>query len=145
MPRRSFDEDLQDLTSQVQKPTGPPRQFRLRAFELLKELYLPRLSQANIRKSSTFSWLPNICELEGESHALDHSLLAFCVIQVAITKTGRAGVDEASQVYNDALRKLQVELDDDGAGQSDEILAAISILSTCEVLLSSKLSSHIQL
>lgn len=139
---RSLDEDLQGLKSQVQKPIGPRTQFRIQALELLKKLYLPQPSEADIRKSSIFSWLPIICELGGESQALDHALLTFCVIQVTVTKTGSACVEEALQVYNDALQKLLVELEDDGAGQSDEILAAISVLSTCEVLLSSQLSLY---
>ena len=136
---RSLDEDLQVLKSQVQKPIGPRTQVRHQALELLKKLYLPQPSQADIRESALWSWLPIVCELEGESHALDHSLLTLCVIQVAITKMGSAGVEEALQVYNNALQNLLTEIEHDGAGQSDEILAAISVLSTCEVFLSSKL------
>ena len=142
---RSFDKDLQVLKSQVQNPIGPRTQFRLQALELLKKLYLPQPSQADIRESSLFSWLLIICELEQESHALDHSLLTFCVIQVSITKTGSVCVDEALQVYNEALQELQVEIEDDGARQSDEILAAISVLSTCEVLHSSQLLLYTEL
>jgi hypothetical protein len=136
---RSFDEDLQALKLQVQKP-GPRTEFRLQALELLKKLYLPQASIANIRESSLYSWLPTVCELEGESHALDHSLLTFCVVQVAVTKVGSACVDEALQVYNGALQKLLVEIEDFGAGQSDKILAAISVLSTSEVLPSWQIS-----
>jgi hypothetical protein len=142
---RSFDEDLQALKSQVQKPVGPRTQFRLQALELLKKLYLPQPSLANIRESSLYSWLPTVCELERESHALDHSLLTFCVVQVAVTKTGSACIDEALQVYNDALQSLLVEIENFGAGQSDEILAAISVLSTAEVLLSWQLSLYAKL
>ncbi|RFU35768.1 hypothetical protein B7463_g545, partial [Scytalidium lignicola] len=130
---RSFDEHLQLLKSQLQKPAGQQTQFRLQALELLKKLYLPQPSLANIRESSLYSWLPTVCEIEGESHALDYSLLAFCVIQVAVTKTGSVSVDEALQVYNHALQTLLVEIDDFGAGRSDEILAAISVLSTSEL------------
>ena len=139
---QTFDGDLQALKSQVQVPIGPRTQFRLQALALLEKLYLPHPTQVDIRKSSICSWLPIVCELEGESHALDYSLLAFCVIQVAVTRTGSVSVDEALQVYDDALRKLLLEIEDEGAGQSDEILAAISVLSTCEVLLSSQLSVH---
>lgn len=113
--------------------------------ELLKKLYLPQPSLANIRDSSQFSWLPIVCELEGESDALDHSLLAFCVVQVAVTKTGSASVNEALQSYNDALQKLLVEIEDFGARRSDEILAAISVLSTSEVLLSQQSSLYLKL
>jgi hypothetical protein len=142
---RTFDEDLQALKSQIQNPVGPRTQFRLQALEFLKKLYLPQPSLANIRESSLYSWLPTICELEGESHALDHSLLTFCVVQVAVTKTGSASVDEALQVYNDALQKLLVEIEDFGAGRSDEIIAAISVLSTSEVLFSWQLSLYAKL
>ena len=133
---RDFDQTLHLLNSQVQSPIGPRTQFRLQALGLLKKLYLPQPSQADIRETSLFSWLQIICELEGISHALDYSLLTFCVIQVAITKSGSVGIDEALQVYNDALQILQVEIQDISAGQSDEILAAISVLSSGEVILS---------
>jgi hypothetical protein len=133
---RSFDGDLQALKSQIRELEGSRTQFRLQALELLKKLYLPQPSLASIRESSLYSWLPTVCELEGESHALDHSLLTFCVVQVAVTKMGSACVDEALQVYNEALQKLLVEIEDFGAGQSNEILAAISVLSTSEVFLS---------
>lgn len=132
---RSFDEDLQALKSQIQKPPGQRTQFRMQSLELLKKLYLPQSSLTNIKGSSVYSWLPTVCELAGESNALDHSLLTFCVVQVAITGTGSASVDEALRVYNEALQKLLVEIDDFGTGRSDEILAAISVLSTSEVCL----------
>jgi hypothetical protein len=132
--RGSLDAYLQLLQARIQKTAGPRKPCRLQAWEILKALYLPQPSQGNIRESSIFSWLPIVCELEGSRRALDYSLLAFCVIQVAVTKTGSTCVDEALQVYNDALQQLQVEIKDDGAGQSDEILATISVLSTCEVL-----------
>jgi len=137
IPMRSFDEDLQSLTWQVQKQIGPRTQFRLHALELIKKLYLPHQSQvADMTKSSLFSWIPIICELTGESDALDHSLLTFCVVQVAITKAGSACVNDALQFYSSALQRLLVEIEHDGAEQSDEILAAISMLSTYEVHLS---------
>jgi hypothetical protein len=142
---RSFDEDLQALKSQIRKPEGPPTQFRLQALELLKKLYLPQPSLASIKESSLYSWLPTVCELKGESHALDHSLLTFCVVQVAVTKTGSACIDEALQVYSDALQKLLVEIEDFGAGQSNEILAAISVLSTSEAFLSCQLFLYTKL
>ncbi|EXJ87785.1 hypothetical protein A1O1_04712 [Capronia coronata CBS 617.96] len=112
---------------------GPRTRYRLQALELLKRLYLPQPTPANIKKSSLFSWLPIVCELQGESQALDYCLLTFCVIQVAVSNPGSPCVDESLQVYNDALQKLRVEIEDAGSGQSDEILAAISVLSTCEL------------
>jgi hypothetical protein len=142
---RSFDEDLEALKSQVQKLLGPRTQFRRQALELLKKLYLPQPSPANIGEWSLYSWLPSVCELRGESQALDHALLAFCVAQVAVTNTGSASVDEALEVYNDALQKLRGEIEDFGAGRSDEILATISVLSTSEVLLLLQPSSNAEL
>lgn len=113
-------------------------QLRIQCLSLLKKLYLPQLNAANIEQSPIFTWLPIVCYLQGISHALDHSLYAFCVIQVAITKSATISVDDALQIYYDSLRTLQVELDDKKAAQKDEILAAISVLSTCEVLLYSQ-------
>ena len=134
-PPPSFDDCLRDLASQLQTPTGtrPQSQLRSQSLELLKKLYLPQLSPADLAKSPAFCWLPIVCHLQGASHALDHALYTFCAIQVAITKSGSICVDEAMQIYYSSLQTLQVELGDDNAAQKDEILGAISVLSTCEV------------
>ncbi len=142
---RSFDEDLEALKSQVQRQIGSRTQFRRQALELLTKLYLPQPSPANIGEWSLYSWLPSICGHQGDSQALDHTLLAFCVVQVAVTNTGSASVDEALEVYSDALQKLRGEIEDFGARRSDEILATISVLSTSEVLLSWQSSSYTEL
>lgn len=117
----------------MEKLTGPRIQFRLDALEVIKKLYLPQPNAADITGTSLFSWFPAICWLTGESDALDHSLLTFCVIQVAVTRTGSASIDDASGLYSTAIQKLLAEIKRDNAGQSDEILAAISVLSTYEV------------
>jgi hypothetical protein len=133
----SLDEELQFLKWQLQKQTSPRKSFRLQALQLIKKVYLPQLTQAELRESSLFSWIPIICELPGESDALDYSLLTFCVVlvEVALNRMGTICVDDYLQSYNDTIQKLLVELEHDDAGQRDELLAVISVLSTYEVLL----------
>ncbi|KAH9207660.1 hypothetical protein DL95DRAFT_395869 [Leptodontidium sp. 2 PMI_412] len=129
----SFDDCLQELRSQLLEPTSSRSQLRNQSLTLLKKLYLPQPNPNNSELLPVSTWLPIVCCLQGTSYALDHSLYAFCVIQVAITKNGSISVDEAMRTYYDSLQVLKVELDDSNAAQKDEILAAISVLSTCEL------------
>ncbi|KAF5635920.1 hypothetical protein F52700_5233 [Fusarium sp. NRRL 52700] len=73
--------------------------------------------------------------MEGPSEALDYSLVAFVAIQIRLS--GEAGVsyDEAIELYNHALSKVIHVLDCPCIGNNDESLAAIVILSTCELFL----------
>lgn len=68
--------------------------------------------------------------MAASSEALDHALLAFCAIQVRLS--GETGIsnDETVQLYNTALGKVIRDV----ARNNDETLAAIVVLSTCEVL-----------
>jgi len=73
------------------------------------------------------------CELEGQSEALDYALYAFCSIQVHITdKSGETTIQDVWKSYNDAIQRLRTSVEEP-ALQSDETLAAIAVLSTCEV------------
>jgi hypothetical protein len=72
--------------------------------------------------------------MEGPSEALDYSLVAFVAIQIRLS--GEVGVshDEAIELYNHALSKVIHVLDCPCVlGKNDESIAAIVILSTCEV------------
>ncbi|KAF4428237.1 hypothetical protein FACUT_9494 [Fusarium acutatum] len=73
--------------------------------------------------------------MEGPSETLDHSLVAFVAIQIRLS--GEVGVshDEAIELYNHALSKVIHVLDCPRIGNNDESLAAIVILSTCELFL----------
>jgi hypothetical protein len=127
---------LQQLKSEVSCRSCPLTEFRSHTWTLLKELYLPRtrtLDGLNGVSSPAYSWLQAVCEMRGRSDALDHSLLAFCAIQVHTVKTGRASTDEGLQLYNHALQELLKDLEDGIVRNNDETLAAIVVLSTCEV------------
>jgi hypothetical protein len=71
--------------------------------------------------------------MQRPSEPLDHSLIAFCAIQIHLS--GKPGIshDETVRLYNQALSKIITILDSPSVGNSDESLAAIVVLSTCEV------------
>jgi hypothetical protein len=71
--------------------------------------------------------------MRNPSEALDHSLVAFCAIQTRVSGQSVISYDETVQLYNQALSKIIGILGSPSAGNSDESLAAIVILSTCEV------------
>lgn len=71
--------------------------------------------------------------MEGPSEALDHSLVAFVAIQIRLSGEVGVSYDEAIELYNHALSKVIHVLDCPCIGNNDESLAAIVILSTCEV------------
>ncbi|KAI7772476.1 hypothetical protein LZL87_007837 [Fusarium oxysporum] len=73
--------------------------------------------------------------MEGPSEALDHSLVAFCTIQIRLSGEVGVSYDEAIELYNHALSKVIHVLDCPCIGNNDESLAAIVILSTCELFL----------
>jgi hypothetical protein len=80
------------------------------------------------------SWIRAVCQMQAPSSTLDHSLLAFCAVQVNLSGDSCLSQDETGQVYNHALSKLIEDLDS-RQPSSDEMLAAIVALSTCEVCL----------
>jgi hypothetical protein len=112
-------------------------QFRQEAWTLLRDLYLPKVvaePQFDLDKTTAYSWLPSACSLQGSSDALDYSLAAFCAIQVDITNRSRkAANDMGLQLYNWGLRELVKDLQQTREDISYETLAAIVVLSTCEV------------
>jgi Fungal Zn(2)-Cys(6) binuclear cluster domain len=135
-----YDHVLISLSEQLQAPKTSTIRFRKDAFHLLEQLYLPqpqiKSSEWNPSWSST-SWVSALCDLEGPSKALNTSLLAFCIIQVLVTGSGTASLEQALNAYDEALKELQNELRNE-LSNPDETLAAIVLLSTCEVCLLSK-------
>ncbi|RGP81830.1 hypothetical protein FLONG3_27 [Fusarium longipes] len=111
--------------------------FRLKALSIADRIYFPLSSVRKSGGDSTStpsSWFNAVCHMRNPSEALDHSLMAFCAIQIRVS--GRSGItyDETVQLYNQALSKIIAILDSTSAGNSDESLAAIVIVSTCEVI-----------
>jgi hypothetical protein len=133
---------LQLFALQILTPSFPRLEFRQFALDLLRKTYLPRSHQPNgapTLSRSAYSWLQSSCELEGRSEALDYSLLTFCVIQFHITERSSSR-EKALQLYTISLRKLCADIDDLLARERDETIAAIVVLSTCEVGASSDFS-----
>jgi hypothetical protein len=127
---------LQRLRTEVFNPSCPPTEFRAQAWALLKDLYLPRalpVSETRLGGTTPYSWLQAVCKLRKRSDALDHSLLAFSAVQVYLAETGNATVDEGLQLYNYALQELVKDLENGRVKNIEETLAAIVVLSTCEV------------
>lgn len=63
---------------------------------------------------------------------MNQSLLAFCAIQVRVVGEDSISYDDTVQLYNHALRNVIEDLAR-GKGAREETLAAIIVLSTCEV------------
>ncbi|KAG7405538.1 Beauvericin cluster-specific repressor BEA4 [Fusarium oxysporum f. sp. rapae] len=74
--------------------------------------------------------------MQRPSDALDHRLLAFGAIQIHLSGEIGISYNEAVQLYNDALSRVISTLNSPFVVYSDESLAAIIILTTCEVFLS---------
>ncbi|KAJ4118605.1 hypothetical protein NW765_017492 [Fusarium oxysporum] len=72
--------------------------------------------------------------MQRPNDALDNSLLAFCAIQIRLSGKASFSYHETVRLYNHALSKTITILDSPRVANSDEVLAAIVILSTCEVI-----------
>ncbi|KAH7250875.1 hypothetical protein BKA59DRAFT_471370 [Fusarium tricinctum] len=111
--------------------------FRLQALSVTERIYFPkaRVRRNNQDSASTpSSWLNAVCQMQRPSDPLDHSLIAFCAVQIRLSGADISH-NETVQLYNQALSKIIAVLDSPSEGNSDEILAAIVILSTCELFL----------
>ncbi|WZH45739.1 hypothetical protein QYS62_006807 [Fusarium acuminatum] len=109
--------------------------FRLQALSVTERIYFPkaRVRRNNQDSASTpSSWLNAVCQMQRPSDPLDHSLIAFCAVQIRLSGADISH-NETVQLYNQALSKIIAVLDSPSEGNSDEILAAIVILSTCEI------------
>ena len=110
--------------------------FRLYAWEILRDLYLPdahSTEDIDCTATSGYSWVHTVCHLDLRSDVLDRSLLAFCAIQVHISEPSSISREYALELYSHALPELVRSLDLDYERSQDETLGAIVVLSTCEV------------
>ncbi|KAH7394902.1 hypothetical protein DE146DRAFT_615659 [Phaeosphaeria sp. MPI-PUGE-AT-0046c] len=115
-----------------------PPLFRLDALKILQELYLPRTKNTDpldLTAVPCFSWAHAVCHLAGESKVLDESLLAFCAIQISIREPQTTPGDAAFQLYDKAISSLVNSLGYIHEQVKDETLAAIIVLSTCELFI----------
>jgi hypothetical protein len=130
------DSDLWRLFTQLASFKYPVNDFRQCASQVIQRLYLPDLVERNKASNlgwSSYFWILAVCDLNGSNAALDNSLYTFCMVQVYLTKTGHVTIDECLKCYNHTLQHLWKILEDPGARYNDETLAAIAVLSTCEV------------
>lgn len=110
--------------------------FRSQALGILKKLYLPHgdhTEKFDLVSISCFSWPHAICQLQSRSKVLDESLFAFCAIQISLHEQRTVSEDAAFQLYDKALSSLVEHLEFPHEQSKDETLAAIVVLSTCEV------------
>jgi hypothetical protein len=127
---------FEQLLSSTSDLSCTPVAFRSLAWKILKELYLPSLPPSDhtpITATSCYSWLSAVCQMKLESHVLDHSLLTFCAIQICIAEPRSVPLDLALHLYSQALSKLAQNLEYTHEQDKNETLAAIVVLSTCEV------------
>jgi len=130
---RTF-EQLQTSISAPQVPFSGA--FRLRAWDILRELYLPHTQsseECDITATSCYSWVHAVCHLVPKSHVLDQALLAFCAIQVYLAEPWSISEVQAQILYSEAVQKLIEILGKSDVERGDDTLAAIVVLSTCEV------------
>jgi hypothetical protein len=135
-PENSSIQDQLDGLVELQKaPTASPSHFRLEAFRLLQQLYLPQpqAADASPTHATPVSWFRAVCELEDPCLVLDHALISFCTIQVYVTNTGSVSHDEGTERYNTALGYLSTSLSRQKNTRLDYVLASIVVLSTCEL------------
>jgi hypothetical protein len=129
---------FQRLQRSITDLSCSPVAFRCQAWEILKALYLPHIQfskEIYLSTTTPYSWVPVVCEMSLESRVLDRSLLAFCAIQVYIAEPWSIPLDLASHLYNEALSELAQNISYTEEQNKDETLAAIVVLSTCEVQL----------
>lgn len=123
--------------SQLTLPCTTSPRFRLAAFELLQNVYLPQLEFADGNTNTApFDWVRAVCELQEPCVLLDHSLLAFCTAQLYVTGLADVSYEETSDRYHAALRQISSVPSWDGDTRVDYILASIVVLSTCEMFIS---------
>ncbi|KAI1497195.1 hypothetical protein F5X99DRAFT_397868 [Biscogniauxia marginata] len=112
-------------------------EFRKYAVELLEAMYLPKPSVCSSFNAETsegsFSWVYRLTDLVEPSKSLDTSIFAFCLSQLHVTGTGMASLYQCLDQYNTALKHLHSDLDDSEKRFREETLAAILVLSTCEL------------
>jgi hypothetical protein len=111
--------------------------FRKYAFKVLEATYLPRNPFSSSFNAETiegsFSWVYRLPDLTEPSKSLDAALFAFCLVQLHITGKGNSSFYDCLDRYNTALQHLHSDLDDTESQFREETLAAIVVLSTCEV------------
>ncbi|KAK0112808.1 hypothetical protein ONS95_014537 [Cadophora gregata] len=126
-----------DLHHLFTESSHKSRDFRHYAVELLEAIYLPKKPVSSSYNTKTsgggFSWVYCLKDLVAPSKSLNTALFAFCLVQLHITGAGNASLYECLDQYNTALQHLYADLADPERQFLEETLAAILVLSTCEL------------
>lgn len=147
--KNPLQDELDDLIALAKASLASPSLFRQGVFKLLQKLYLPQphVADKNPGHVDPHTWVKAACDLEGPCVVLDNSLIAFCAIQLFVTKTGTVTHEKAVEIYNTTLGYLSTYLTRKGDMNLDYILASLAVLSTCELFLFPKddgLQVHVQ-
>ncbi|KAI0126708.1 hypothetical protein BJ170DRAFT_596283 [Xylariales sp. AK1849] len=118
------------LRSLFSESSNNNHEFRKYAVKLLEATYLPKQP---VSSEENFSWAYRLVDLTGPSKSLDTSLFAFCITQLHFTGTSKASLYQCLDQYNTALQHLNSDLDDPQRRFQEETLAAILVLTTCEL------------
>ncbi|KAI1178868.1 hypothetical protein F4777DRAFT_38469 [Nemania sp. FL0916] len=124
-----------DLCRLFSASSSDSRSFRLYALALLEATYLPKHLSAESLQGS-LSWVYGLKDLTRESKLLDTSLFAFCLSQFYVTEYADTSLYLCLNQYNSALQILALDLNDSERRLQEETLAAILLLSTCELFIS---------
>lgn len=128
-------DELLGLEALAKPPIASPCPLRYKAFQLIRKLYLPQPQVTDSFSSHVdpTSWFGAVCELEDPCPVLDHSLIAFCTIQLHIADTSSITSEQGVERYNIALEYLSFALSRGENTKLEYILASIVVLSTCEL------------
>jgi hypothetical protein len=135
-PSIDLQESFRFLKVDLANVDQSPMVYRSRAWVLLKKLYLPHTqSDVEVLTSTTtsYSWLSAICQLKYNNKALDHALLAFCAVQIHLLEPSSVSLDAVLRLYSETLSELVQILKSTEENSELETLAAIVVLTTCEV------------
>ncbi|KAI0012625.1 hypothetical protein F4779DRAFT_567382 [Xylariaceae sp. FL0662B] len=128
-----------DLHRLFSESSDNSREFRKYAVELLEAIYLPKQPVTGSLRPDTnegsFSWVYRLTDLIEPSKSLDTAIFAFCLAQLHVTGASNASLYQCLDQYNTALKHLYSDLDDLERRFREETLAAILVLSTCELFL----------
>ncbi|KAH3944514.1 hypothetical protein HBH98_153140 [Parastagonospora nodorum] len=130
---------FEQLQANITVPQAPfPGTFRLGAWDILRELYLPRTrstDECEVTATSCYSWVHAVCHMVPKSNVLNQALLAFCAIQVYLAEPWSISEERAQSLYGEAVKKLIESLEESDVERRDDTLAAIVVLSTCELFI----------
>lgn len=104
--------------------------FRKYAVELLEATYLPKQP---VSSEWCYSWTYRLADLAEPSKVLDTALFAFCLVQLHVAGPSNISLYQCLEQYNIALQHLYSGLNDSERRYREETLAAVIVLSTCEV------------